>query len=181
MLADVGCTHPRTARPGDRHEPNETYVEPARFLSDWRPVPADPLQSDPPRVDLADPSPVDARQVVRDTAAGVLPAAALEDLVIAVSEVVTNAQRHGRPPARFRVWAGETRVVVTVTDHGDGPTDPFAGLLAARTSGSGGLGLWITHQACDHVVFSRDESGFTVRMTAGLLEASEPVSRSPSG
>jgi anti-sigma regulatory factor (Ser/Thr protein kinase) len=168
VLADVLRTHPRTARPGDRHEVNQAYVDPRTFLGEWRPLPPEPLQGRPPRVDLTDPSPAEARQAVRGAAPAALSAAVMDDFVVAVSEVVTNAQRHGRPPSRMRIWPGSARLVVTVCDRGDGPKDPFAGLLPA--AGTGGLGLWITHQACDHVALGRDESGFTVRLTAGDLD-----------
>jgi anti-sigma regulatory factor (Ser/Thr protein kinase) len=56
--------------------------------------------------------------------------------------------------------------VVAVTDGGDGPTDPFAGLLPARNGSGGGLGLWLTHQLCDHVTLGRTGEGFTIRLVA---------------
>jgi anti-sigma regulatory factor (Ser/Thr protein kinase) len=171
MLADVERTHPRTARPHDRHEDNPAYVDPRTFLGEWRPVVPDRLQRDAPRVELSDPLPAEARQAVRAAATGVLTEEATGDLLIAVSETVTNALLHGRPPVRVRIWAGATRLVTTVTDRGDGPADPFAGLLPAAGPSLGGRGLWITHQASAHVALSRDESGFTVRLTAGDLES----------
>ena len=69
------------------------------------------------------------------------------DVELAVSEAVSNALRHGRSPVVLRAWAGDDRAVVAVSDGGDGPTDPFAGLLPAGNGSSGGLGLWLTHSS----------------------------------
>lgn len=102
-----------------------------------------------------------------DTNTSDLPAAEVEDLMVSVSEVVTNALRHGRPPVRLRAWSDTDHVVVTCHDTGTGPTDPFAGLLPAPDREIGGLGLWLTHQLCTHVALHHDDTGFTVRLTAG--------------
>ncbi|GIJ73386.1 sensor histidine kinase [Virgisporangium ochraceum] len=167
VLADVLRTHPRTAMPDGRHVPNATYVDPVTYLSDQRrPVP-DPLEHGEPLVDLADPTASRARQAVRDGHRGVLPDQDLEDLVLAVSEAVANAHRHGRAPRRMRLWTGTDRMVVSVTDAGAGPKDPFAGLLPAGDGTDGGLGLWIIHQMCSHVTMDRRADGFTIRLTAG--------------
>ncbi|GAA1656201.1 ATP-binding protein [Actinoplanes couchii] len=91
----------------------------------------------------------------------------VDDLVVAVSEMVANAQRHGHGPVRLRLWNGADRLVATVTDSGTGPKDPFAGLLATGDGANGGLGLWITHQSCNHVAMYRDADGFTIRLIAG--------------
>jgi anti-sigma regulatory factor (Ser/Thr protein kinase) len=172
VLDDVARTHPRTALPGDRHVPSPAFVDPAVFLADRRPVPPDPVQHGTPLIDLIDPTPMAARRAVRDHAHAGLSPADREDLLVAVSEIVTNARRHGRGPVLLRLWAGADRTVVTVTDQGDGPGNPYAGLLPAHSgspiTANGGLGLWITHQACDHVTMGRAPDGFTVRLTAGV-------------
>ncbi|GIF15680.1 sensor histidine kinase [Actinoplanes teichomyceticus] len=167
VLADVARTHPRTALPGDRHLPSPAYVDPRLFLAERRPAPPDPLQRVAPRLELADPTASQARQAVRAAAPAGLPADQLADLIVAVSETVSNAHRHGLPPTRMRIWSGTDRMVITVTDRGSGPKDPFAGLLPAGGPDGGGLGLWITHQSCEQVTLSCDEDGFTVRLTAG--------------
>jgi anti-sigma regulatory factor (Ser/Thr protein kinase) len=166
VLADVARTHPRFALSTDRHETSPAYLDPVTFLSERRPAPLDPVQHRPPLVELLDPTPADARAAVRGTAHDGITPQDVDDLLIAVSEMVTNAQRHGRGTVRMRLWAGPDRVVVTVTDQGDGPKNPFAGLLPERNA-TGGLGLWITHQSCSHVAFGRDDDGFTVRLVAG--------------
>ncbi|MEO3922557.1 anti-sigma factor RsbA family regulatory protein [Micromonosporaceae bacterium B7E4] len=166
VLADVLRTHPRVVT-ADGRRPSETYTEPKAYLTEERSPLPDPLQRTPPLVELVDPSPNRARQAVYELDSGLLRTDEVEDLVVAVSETVTNALRHGRPPVRFRLWAGVDRIVVAVSDGGGGPEDPFAGLLPAADGGAGGLGLWITYQSCNHVVLNRSQGAFTLRLTAG--------------
>ncbi len=167
VLQDVARTHPRFALPGGRHERSDGYLDPVSYLSRPRPPLPDPLQLTDPAADLADPTPAEARATVYAVDGGRLAPDDVEDLVVAVSETVTNALRYGRPPVRLRAWAGADRVVVTVSDGGDGPKDPFAGLLPAGNGSAGGLGLWITYQSCNHVAADQGPDGYTLRLTGG--------------
>jgi anti-sigma regulatory factor (Ser/Thr protein kinase) len=166
-LADVARTHPRSATTDGRHLRSDAYADPLAYLSEDRMVPPDPLELTVPAVELTDPLPLAARRAVRAVDHGRLTLAEVEDLVVAVSEVVTNAIWHGRPPVVVRIWPATDRTVVTVTDGGAGPKDPFAGLVPASAVSSGGRGLWITHLSCNHVTASRTGDSFTVRLTAG--------------
>ncbi|GHG12437.1 MULTISPECIES: MEDS domain-containing protein [Amycolatopsis] len=148
------------------HHTNTGYVDPLSFLADPRPMTPLLIESTVPRAELADPRPSDARRAVLATAPLDLPADEVDDLVLAVSEIVDNALRHGRPPVRVRIWAGAGQMVVSVHDAGAGPADPFAGLLPADRS-IGGRGLWIAHQICSQVTLHRHETGFTARLAAG--------------
>jgi len=166
VLDDVARTHPFVATAGGGHHTNTGYVDPLSFLTDPRPMTRLPIEGTAPRAELADPRPSDARRAVLATAPVDLPAAEVDDLVLAVSEIVDNALRHGRPPVRVRIWAGAGQMVVSVHDAGPGPADPFAGLLPADRV-VGGRGLWIAHQICSEVTLHRDETGFTARLAAG--------------
>ena len=115
--------------PGGAREPSEAYTQPATYLSEARPIAADPVQHGRPSAVLIDPAPVEARAAVRNVDRGEVSDDEVEDLVVAVSETVTNAVRHGRAPVEVRVWPGGDRIVVTVSDAGPGPADPFAGLM----------------------------------------------------
>jgi anti-sigma regulatory factor (Ser/Thr protein kinase) len=167
VLTDVARTHPRVALPDGGHVATDGYTEPTSYLAEHHLMLPDPLQWTAPAVELTDPSPAEARDAVRATHRGQLSADDLDDLVVSVSEVASNALRHGVPPVRMRLWSGPDRMVVTVHDRGPGPTDPYAGLLPAGNGAAGGLGLWISHQSCNHVALHRDADGFTVRLTAG--------------
>lgn len=165
VLADVMRTHPLLASGGGRHRPNADYLDPVRFLPLWRDAPRPAPEPGPPLAELADPSAAQARQAVRAVlgATSIEPARA-EDFVVAVSEAVTNAFVHGKPPLRVRIWRDFDRAVVTVADGGTGPADPFAGLVAAEESRSAGVGLWMAHQICRHVAMYGDDEGFVVRL-----------------
>jgi Histidine kinase-like ATPase domain len=71
------------------------------------------------------------------------------------------------PPVRIRLWSAPDRVVATVSDRGDGPADPFAGLLPLTDTSSAGLGLWLTHQLSSHVTLDTTDDGFTIRLIVG--------------
>ncbi|WIX98947.1 sensor histidine kinase [Amycolatopsis mongoliensis] len=165
VLDDVARTHPFVATPGG-HRSNAGYVDPPAFLADPRPMTPHPIQHALPLVEFTDPQPPAARRAVLDITKTDLPAGEIDDLVLAVSEIVDNAVRHGRPPVTMRIWADADHMVVTVHDTGEGPGDPFAGLLPAGRQ-IGGRGLWIAHQICSQVTLHRDETGFTVRLIAG--------------
>lgn len=167
VLDDVARTHPFVVTADGRHLTNDRYVQPPTFLAAPRPMSDHALQRTPPLVDLVDPAPSAARRATLDcNRTGLLPDD-VEDLLLSVTEIVTNALRHGRPPVRLRVWSDTERLVVTVHDTGPGPADPFAGLLPAPDRAHGGFGLWLAHQLCHHVAFHRDDTGFTIRLTMG--------------
>lgn len=172
VLADVVRTHPRIATTDGRHVANAGFEDPEQFLlTRRRTTRADPLESTAPLADLADPSPAGARRAVREAGLGsYVSDAEIGDFVVAVSEAVTNAIRHGRPLVRLRLWSDPDRIVATVTDQGPGPSQPFAGLLpttSASSTGSTGHGLWLAHQLCSHVTLGSSDNGFAIRLTAG--------------
>src|SRR4051794_41519813 len=121
VLDDVLPPPPRTALPDARHRPNQSSLEPAASLGTARRPVTDPIELTPPRIDLADPFPAGARQAVRSGVRDSLTEQDRDDLVVAVSEVVSNARRHGHGPVRMRLWTTADRVVVAVTDAGEGP------------------------------------------------------------
>ncbi|MEU7817739.1 sensor histidine kinase [Pseudonocardia sp. NPDC049154] len=164
VLDDVVRTHPHLVGPDGTRRPNPGFVDPEEVLVEGMraPLPAEP---GPPALVLDDPSPATARHALLGLATR-LDRDELEDLVLALSEVVDNAWVHGAPPVRVALWTGE-RTVVTVTDTGAGPSDPYAGLLPAKGSTTAGLGLWMAHQLGREVSLHRGPEGFTVRMTAG--------------
>ncbi|MGH3914257.1 MAG: anti-sigma factor RsbA family regulatory protein [Pseudonocardiaceae bacterium] len=169
VLDDVVRTHPYLATADGRHLTNARFEDPTEFLARRPAAEGDPLEAAPPVVDLVDPTPVVARRAVSDVARATgLDRAEIQDLVLVVSEVVTNGICHGRAPVRLRTWTAPDRIVTTVTDQGHGPTSPFIGLLPTPDTSSAGLGLWLAHQLCSHVTLGRTDEGFTVRLVAGV-------------
>ena len=119
-------------------------------------------------VDLAGPSPAQARRAVATLAADAeLDAEATSGLLLAVSEIVTNAHLHGRPPVRVRMWRTEGAVTVAVHDAGTGPERPPADELPAPDAVEGGRGCWLARQAVARYETRLDGSGYEVRLTAG--------------
>lgn len=106
----------------------------------------------------------EVRSAVRDLAARSGFADRAGDLVLALDEVIANAQEHGRAPICVRAWA-DGRLVVEVSDVG-------AGFDRARVwsthppppLGRRGRGLWIIRQLTDLVAISSGEHGTTVRI-----------------
>jgi anti-sigma regulatory factor (Ser/Thr protein kinase) len=170
VLLDVCRTHPFVTTPDGRHHVNELYEEPTRFLASRTAPPPDALEQRPPSVSLVQPTAAEARHAVADLALrSFLDSAAIENLVVGVSEIVANALQYGVPPVELQAWAVPDRLLVAVTDHGPGPDDPYVGLIPRRApdSGHGGLGMWIANQLCDQVTLVRDPDRFTVRLVAG--------------
>jgi anti-sigma regulatory factor (Ser/Thr protein kinase) len=168
-VEDLRATHPHVYS-ASQHRTNERYQDPSRFIAAHRDAPPDPVEQSVPTVELIDPSPATARATVKGfTRASQHPVAEREGLLIATSEAVTNGIVHGQPPVVLRLWAQPHRLTVTVTDSGDGPTDPFVGLLPAghadQQPDEPGLGLWISHQLVD-VTHRRHAHGYTIRITA---------------
>ena len=134
-----------------------------------RPVPPPhPLETGPPLSELTNPTPAATRDAARYLTAHLEPDR-VDDFVYGLSEAVTNAVQHGRPPVRVRLWAGRGHAAAAITDHGPGPTGRYAGLLPDQdpTRGQGGLGLWTILQLNSHVSFGHDEAGFTLRLATG--------------
>lgn len=161
----VERTHPWLVCPSGERRKNPRYQDPSVFVG--LPAPADLLEATSPLLELRDPTPVRARQAVRRAAIDVIGDDTLDDLLIAVSEAVTNANLHGRPPVAVRVWVAHDRVIVHVQDGGSGPDDPLAGLVPTPKPNGAGLGMWLTHQLGVDVALIADADGFTVRLRAG--------------
>jgi anti-sigma regulatory factor (Ser/Thr protein kinase) len=170
VLESVARTHP-TVVTGPSRTPNPRFVDPAEYLR-GTPVPVEPLQGSAPRLavdDVADPIAL-RRAVAAELAALRGPREVVEDFLLAVDETTSNAVRHGGPPLGLRLWTSAERLVCTVTDHGPGLDDPFAGYGPAHGDdlSRGGMGVWLARQLCDHVDISSGPDGVTVRLTTAL-------------
>jgi anti-sigma regulatory factor (Ser/Thr protein kinase) len=170
ILASVRQTHPQVVTAAGRTV-NADFLDPAAYLRAL-PVPDEPLEATPPA--LADDDVRDyarVRRAVRgllDTVDG--PEDLLEDFLMAVDEMTSNAVRHGTPPAGLRLWTAPDRLVATIRDSGSGLDDPFAGYGPAHGQdlSHGGMGLWLARQLCDHVAIRRDAHGVSVRLSTEL-------------
>ena len=155
----------------DGWAPNPDFTSPAEYVRAL-PVPAEPLETTPPR--LAAPDVTDFIDLRHRVAAELATVAgsrdAIEDYLLAVDEMSSNAARHGRPPISLRLWTADDRIVCTIADRGPGWDDPFAGYGPAHGEdlSRGGMGLWLARQLCDHVDITTDGEGTRVRLTLNL-------------
>jgi anti-sigma regulatory factor (Ser/Thr protein kinase) len=168
QLAYGRLTHPVLVEHGTQVR-NASYVPSAEFLRRTTFTAPDPVESTEPDLAIDDISSLEAlrgqlRAVLTTRTHALEPAA---DFMLALNEIITNAVRHGHPPYRLRVWLTPDLFLATVTDHGRGFDDPFAGYeWPGRPHGAptGGMGLWLARRLCDHVDFSHRPEGFTVRL-----------------
>jgi anti-sigma regulatory factor (Ser/Thr protein kinase) len=170
VLDIVERTHPRIVFPSGERRASDRYQGASAF--EGLPYAPDPLEDSTPLVELVNRPAADARHALAQIGRGRIPATTLDDLLIGVSEAVTNAQRHGRPPVTVRIWATPGRIVVTVHDTGRGPADHLAGLVPAPSNSSDhrlGLGLWAMHQLDIGVALRHTDDGFTVRLRSGTI------------
>jgi serine/threonine-protein kinase RsbW len=108
----------------------------------------------------------DVRALVR--AAGTVARVAsdeLDDLLLAVSEIATNAIRHGGATGWVTVEHVPTGLVVEISDNGGGLPD---GLVVDRPAADavGGRGLWLAYRMCPRLELVDSPHGLTVRLTA---------------
>ncbi|MGY1828510.1 anti-sigma factor RsbA family regulatory protein [Blastococcus sp. SYSU DS0541] len=175
VVASAACTHPHVV--GAQGRTSSTgYTDPAAYLRGL-PVPEEPLESTPPRFAAADVADfIGLRHAVGAELAGLgAPADLVEDFLLAVDEMTSNAVRHGLPPVSLQLWTAPDRLVCTIADGGPGWDDPFAGYGPAHGNdlSRGGMGLWLARQLCDHVDISGGahhpgDGGVRVRLTALL-------------
>jgi anti-sigma regulatory factor (Ser/Thr protein kinase) len=100
-------------------------------------------------------------QLARDLVAEKVPAAKALDMLIAGTELASNAVRHGAGIEEVRVGRVDGRFVCEVIDRGSGFEDPAAGYLAPRPGT--GKGLWVARQLTWKLEFFHSPRGFTVR------------------
>jgi anti-sigma regulatory factor (Ser/Thr protein kinase) len=167
LLDSALRTHPNLATAQGR-ESNPMFTEPADYLRAL-PVPAEPLEGTPPRLQATGVADfIGLRHAVAAELA-TTPAAddLVQDFLLAVDEMTSNALRHGGRPVDLRLWVGADRIVCTIGDSGAGWDDPFAGYGPAHGEdlSRGGMGLWLARQLCDHVDITSGPDGALVRLT----------------
>jgi anti-sigma regulatory factor (Ser/Thr protein kinase) len=89
----------------------------------------------------------------------------VDDVVLAVNEVATNAVEHGGPAAELHLWATAGGLVCEVHDGGT-LADPLPGMASPHPSEPRGRGLWIARQVCDLLHVWSDDRGTHVRVRA---------------
>jgi anti-sigma regulatory factor (Ser/Thr protein kinase) len=151
LLDHVGEVHPQLLTDRVRPLPSTVYFEPADYLSSH----AGPLSPVPDLVGLDRDFAVAAelrsvRQQLGGYAASVdQEADAVERIIAAAHEVISNAVRHGQPPCRLRAWQSDGVFRVRIDDHGPGGNVATAGYRRPATAVGRGMGLWVARQFAD--------------------------------
>ncbi|MDA0636289.1 ATP-binding protein [Nonomuraea sp. MCN248] len=91
----------------------------------------------------------------------------LEDFVVVVNEIVTNAVRHGGGGGRLRLWRWHGRLWCEVADDGPGlPPGWSTATPPPVGSEAGGRGLWLARRLCDQLMIVSGPAGTTVTFAA---------------
>ncbi|MFB4319710.1 anti-sigma factor RsbA family regulatory protein [Actinomadura sp. 21ATH] len=177
VVASSRRTHPESVR-GVTAVRNPGYLDPWTFSArcDGEPLPAPPPDAESMALDRPDLYWLRAYAGDFARRAG-LPAGDVQRLLVAATEVVTNAVRHGAPPMTLTMWTdpADGSVVCQVTDAGRWPAAAGHGLVPPRSpgppgaargnaAGPGRFGLWAVRLLCSAVQIRTGEQGTTVRL-----------------
>ncbi|OKI69090.1 ATP-binding protein [Micromonospora sp. CB01531] len=93
----------------------------------------------------------------------------LDDFVLAVNELITNAVRHGGGQGRLRLWCQDGELVCEVADHGHGiSSQRLSDRNRPAPDTAGGWGLWLARELSDTMAVETGEAGTVVRITAAV-------------
>lgn len=178
FLLESACrTHPHVLRDGGRHA-NGDYRAPVEFLAE---VPAaGPIVDADVLEELAVTTDLGAlrRSVIAAGRRAGLSDERLDEAVLAVNELVTNALLHGLRPVVVRLLADADHFYCEVRDAGHGIADPWAGLVPPDEERvGGGRGLWIAGQFSDGLEIGHAEGGTLTRVAFRRAAVPASVSR----
>jgi anti-sigma regulatory factor (Ser/Thr protein kinase) len=91
----------------------------------------------------------------------------LDDFVVAVNELLTNAVRHGGGAGHVTMWRSGASVVCEVSDRGAGLQRPDR-LARPAPDTPGGWGLWLAGELTDELEIKSGEAGTAVRIASRI-------------
>ena len=164
VLDGVVRTHPELV--GDSGpRANADFLDPSTVYAqvDGQPLPPVPAHAREMPVDGIDLCAL--RAFVGEHAEGHgITSARLHDLLVATTEVATNAIRHGLPPVTLRTWADDGDLVVDVTDSGHWQPEGLPGFLPPDPLRRVGFGLWGVRMLCPLVQVRTGPTGTDIRL-----------------
>jgi anti-sigma regulatory factor (Ser/Thr protein kinase) len=163
VLADARRTHPRVID-GGAERPSRNYQDPETFGQDRAPYTPPPDNAD--SVTLRDIWELPGmRSFVNGRALehGLEPAA-IRALATAVTEVATNALRHGTAPVRVWIWRAGHEVICEVADQGSWRPGPLIGHIPPVSALHRGFGLWAVRLLVEWMRVYADLPGTHVRL-----------------
>ncbi|MGY1399107.1 anti-sigma factor RsbA family regulatory protein [Streptomyces sp. SS10] len=162
-IALVRQTHP-TILEGDVLRDNPQYREPEDFVGDLDRLPLAPPPQPTAMMRILPTELHAVRAFVADQAKRCgLSADALHNLLVAVTEVATNAIRHGDAPVTLRTWPDDG-LICEITDSGNWQPEEFISWQPPESAVDSGFGLWGVGMLCDTVQVRTGSNGPTVRL-----------------
>jgi anti-sigma regulatory factor (Ser/Thr protein kinase) len=161
VLAGAGTTHEHVIT--DARRPSAAYADPATVVRAHTPAP----EALPQLRALAPPASThDLRRLLAaEMAAAGVTGTAVGDMLLAATEVFTNARRHAGGATSLGVGRVGSHFVCEIADAGPGLDDPLAGFLPPRPSQRSHAGLWVARQSTSAVELLRtDGGGLTARL-----------------
>ena len=160
VLDGVWRTHPEVVA-GDKWTTSDRYEQPDQLLRRITPLPESlselrsiPFGRDPEQF---------RERLARELLAENVAEAKVLDMLLAATEIATNAIVHGGGVEEVRVGRADGRFVCEIIDRGPGFDDPAAGYLAPRAGV--GSGLWVARQLTWQIDFFESPRGFTARIS----------------
>ncbi|MEV6368267.1 ATP-binding protein [Micromonospora musae] len=93
----------------------------------------------------------------------------LDDFVLAVNELITNAVRHGGGQGSLRLWQDGGTLTCEVADQGIGiSTQRLDDRSRPAPDTAGGWGLWLARELSDTIEIVSAETGTIVRITTAV-------------
>ena len=113
-----------------------------------------------------------ARRFVRSELEGRVPADAVTDLMLATSELVTNAFEHGMPqPVRLTVRSNREEASITVVSAGEGSRVPDVDdWTTAQADRISGRGLGIVREIADGIDVERADGNVAITVRRRFAE-----------
>jgi serine/threonine-protein kinase RsbW len=95
----------------------------------------------------------------------------LDDFVLAVNELITNAVRHGGGTGELSLWLADDMLVCEVSDDGGGiGAERLSRHDRPAPDTAGGWGLWLADQLSDEMVVMTGPAGTTVRISTSVTD-----------
>jgi anti-sigma regulatory factor (Ser/Thr protein kinase) len=93
----------------------------------------------------------------------------LEDFVLAVNEVVTNAVRHAGGHGRLRLWLHSGSLRCEIDDDGSGiPEERLNGYELPPSFAVSGRGLWLARHLCDLLTVQTGPEGTKITLCSAV-------------
>jgi len=164
LLDAAVCTHPELVGDTGPHV-NEAYLDPPTVYAEIDRDPLAPVPPDAPEMAVDDIDLCALRAFVGGHAEDHgISSARKHDLLVATTEVATNAIRHGLPPVTCRTWADGDDLVVDVTDGGHWRPAGLPGFLPPDPLVRAGFGLWGVRMLCPLVQLRTGPTGTDIRL-----------------